>query len=87
MAQAGMHLCGPASNLTRRAAHPAVFPFLCCHPDWSRPISSSHPDTWDDPNPGFEAFVSDMVRHRLGKYIQPEHPSRITLAEAQTLHK
>jgi hypothetical protein len=31
--------------------------------------------------------VSDAVKHRLGKYVQPDHPNRITKEEAQQLYK
>eukprot|EP00887_Chlorella_sp_A99_P003835 scaffold11.g3835.t1 len=34
-------------------------------------------EAWDEPNPRFERFVAEMVRHRLGKYTQPDHPSRL----------
>ncbi|KAG2485616.1 hypothetical protein HYH03_015679 [Edaphochlamys debaryana] len=53
--------------------------------EWLRPVSSSHAETWDEPDGAFEAYVADMVRHRLGKYMQPEHPSRVSVAEATSL--
>lgn len=45
------------------------------------------PDSWDQPGPDFEAFVGEAVKHRLGKYVQPDHPNRITKEEAQQLYK
>eukprot|EP00878_Enallax_costatus_P017975 GHUV01018901.1.p1 GENE.GHUV01018901.1~~GHUV01018901.1.p1 ORF type:complete len:1118 (+),score=463.86 GHUV01018901.1:2890-6243(+) len=46
-----------------------------------------HLDGWDQPRPEFEAFVSDAVKHRLGKYVQPDHPNRITKEDAQQLYR
>ncbi|GLI62407.1 hypothetical protein VaNZ11_005027 [Volvox africanus] len=53
--------------------------------DWLRPVSVHHADVWEEPNASFGAYVADMVRHRLGKYLQPEHPSRVSVQEAHTL--
>jgi hypothetical protein len=39
------------------------------------------------PDESFASFAGDMVRHRLGKYVQPEHPSRITKEDAQQLYR
>ncbi|KXZ54200.1 hypothetical protein GPECTOR_5g294 [Gonium pectorale] len=52
---------------------------------WLRPVSVHYADVWEEPDASFEAFVTDMVRHRLGKYLQPEHPSRVTVQEATML--
>lgn len=46
-----------------------------------------YPDSWDQPGPDFEAFVGEAVKHRLGKYVQPDHPNRITKEEAQQLYR
>jgi hypothetical protein len=46
-----------------------------------------YPDSWDQPGPDFEAYVGEAVKHRLGKYVQPDHPNRITKEEAQQLYK
>lgn len=54
---------------------------------WLRPPSQSHPDTWDTPNQGFEAFVTETVQHRIGKYVQPDHPNRVASKDAHVLHK
>ncbi|PNH00860.1 Histone-lysine N-methyltransferase ASHH2, partial [Tetrabaena socialis] len=53
--------------------------------EWLRPVSGQHADVWDEPDAFFEAYVKDMVRHRLGKYMQPEHPSRVSVHEATAL--
>jgi hypothetical protein len=45
------------------------------------------PDTWDEPGPEFEAFVGDAVKRRLGKYVQPDHPNRISKEDAQSLYR
>ena len=45
------------------------------------------PDSWEQPGADFEAFVGEAVKHRLGKYVQPDHPNRITKEEAQQLYK
>lgn len=51
-------------------------------------LQQQHPsDAWDQPGPGFEAVVSDAVKHRLGKYVQPDHPNRITKEDAQQLYR
>lgn len=44
-----------------------------------------YPDTWGEPDVNFEAFVSDTVRHRVGKYTQMDHPARLTQADAKTI--
>lgn len=41
---------------------------------------------WDEPDDGFEAFVADLVKRRLGKYCQPEHPTRISQSDANALY-
>ncbi|GLC55996.1 hypothetical protein PLESTB_001053200 [Pleodorina starrii] len=53
--------------------------------EWLRPVSTHHADVWEEPDASFEAYVADMVRHRLGKYMQPEHPSRVSVQEANML--
>jgi hypothetical protein len=45
------------------------------------------PDTWDEPGSEFEAFVGDAVKRRLGKYVQPDHPNRISKEDAQSLYR
>lgn len=45
------------------------------------------PETWEEPDNGFEAFVSETVRHRLGKYVQPDHPNRISSDVAHGLFR
>jgi hypothetical protein len=45
------------------------------------------PDSWDEPGPEFEAFVGDAVKRRLGKYVQPDHPNRISKEDAQSLYR
>jgi hypothetical protein len=44
-------------------------------------------DSWDYPGPEFEAFVGEAVKHRLGKYVQPDHPNRISREEAHQLYR
>eukprot|EP00879_Flechtneria_rotunda_P011715 GHRR01012236.1.p1 GENE.GHRR01012236.1~~GHRR01012236.1.p1 ORF type:complete len:1545 (+),score=749.24 GHRR01012236.1:1019-5653(+) len=44
-------------------------------------------ECWEQPDAGFEAFVSDAVKRRLGKYVQPEHPNCISKEEARYLHR
>lgn len=39
-------------------------------------------EAWDSPDAGFAAYVADMVRRRVGKYAQPEHPLCISQDEA-----
>jgi hypothetical protein len=48
---------------------------------------SAYPASWEVPDESFASFAGDMVRHRLGKYVQPEHPSRITKEDAQQLYR
>ncbi|KAI8470635.1 MAG: hypothetical protein J3K34DRAFT_521189 [Monoraphidium minutum] len=45
------------------------------------------PHSWEAPNASFEAFVGETVKRRLGKYVQPDHPNRITRDEAQALYR
>jgi hypothetical protein len=49
--------------------------------------SGEFPDTWDAPDEPFQSFVGEMVRRRLGKYVQPDHPNRISKEEAQALYR
>lgn len=44
--------------------------------------SGGEQDGWDTPDAAFAAFVADMVRRRVGKYAQPDHPMCITQDEA-----
>ena len=39
-------------------------------------------EEWDSPVPRFERFVSEVVRLRIGKYVQPGHPAQLDPAEA-----
>ncbi len=41
------------------------------------------PESWDGPDASFAAYVADMVRHRVGKYAQPEHPMYLAQEEAK----
>lgn len=54
---------------------------------WSRPPSQSHPETWEAPDTSFESFVTETVQHRIGKYVQPEHPNRLRNKDAHTLNR
>ncbi|GBF93173.1 histone-lysine N-methyltransferase [Raphidocelis subcapitata] len=45
------------------------------------------PDAWEAPDASFELFVGETVRRRLGKYVQPDHPNRISRDEAQALYR
>ncbi|KAG1676074.1 hypothetical protein FOA52_014939 [Chlamydomonas sp. UWO 241] len=54
---------------------------------WSRPLSNAYPDVWEAPDESFEAFVSETVQHRIGKYVQLDHPNRIADADARTLNR
>jgi hypothetical protein len=42
---------------------------------------------WDSPDPSFESFVVEMVQHRIGKYVHPEHPNPISEDDAHTLNR
>lgn len=55
-------------------------------PDWNRPINPQHhPESWERPDSSFEAYVGEAVRHRLGKYVLPDHPNRISSETANSL--
>lgn len=41
---------------------------------------------WESPNSEFDAFVARTVRHRLGKYMQAQHPQQITAKEQDLLY-
>lgn len=41
------------------------------------------PESWNGPDASFAAYVADMVRHRVGKYAQPEHPMYLAQEEAK----
>jgi len=42
---------------------------------------------WEKPDRLFEGWVDDVIRHRLGKYEQPDHPARLSRDEASALFK
>lgn len=42
---------------------------------------------WDKPNASFEEFVADVVRRRLKKYEQPDHPLRLSREDAAYLFR
>ncbi|GMH36489.1 hypothetical protein BSKO_04357 [Bryopsis sp. KO-2023] len=44
-------------------------------------------EQWDEPNTDFEAFVSQTLKKKLGKYLQEDHPKRITKEDADSLYK
>ena len=69
---------------------------LCDHRESHQKINKSSKTTgvqhqeaasWDSPNGGFQAFVSELVRRRVGKYEQRDHPARLTREEASKLFK
>lgn len=41
---------------------------------------------WDEPNADFEAFVSQTLKRKLSKYVQDDHPRRISREEADGLY-
>lgn len=43
--------------------------------------------TFEKPNAAFEEFVAEVVRHRVGKYEQPDHPMRLTRDEAVQIYR
>jgi hypothetical protein len=55
------------------------------------PRSSSaggiHDSSWETPDTRFEEFVADIVRRRIGKYEQPDHPTQLSRDEASTLFR
>jgi len=55
--------------------------------EWNRPMSTHHAETWDSPDESFEAYVGETVRHRLGKYVQPDHPNCISADTAHSLYR
>ncbi len=42
---------------------------------------------WTEPDGGFEEFVGHFVRHRLGKYATPGHPSRLEAEDTALLYR
>ena len=54
---------------------------------WTRPVSLNHPETWESPDESFELFVSETVQHRIGKYVQPDHPNSISNDDALALNR
>lgn len=55
------------------------------------PRSSSagglHDESWETPDSRFEEFVADVVRRRIGKYEQPDHPTQLCREEASSLFR
>lgn len=41
---------------------------------------------WDEPNADFEAFVSQTLKKKLSKYVQDDHPRRISREDAESLY-
>jgi len=54
---------------------------------WTRPVSLSHPETWELPDDSFELFVTETVQYRIGKYVQPDHPNAIGNDDAHALNR
>lgn len=60
---------------------------------WSASPSPHHPEIWEAPNDSFEAFVADIVQHRIGKFVIPQptsspyHISRIAHEDALALNR
>ncbi|CAD7699864.1 unnamed protein product [Ostreobium quekettii] len=52
-----------------------------------RDVAVAGPDHWDEPNGDFEAFVSCTLKHKLAKYVQPDHPRSISREEANRLYR
>jgi SET domain/AWS domain len=46
-----------------------------------------HDESWEAPDSRFEEFVADVVRRRIGKYEQPDHPTQLSRDEAATLFR
>ena len=44
-------------------------------------------DSWEKPDLRFEEYVADVVRRRIGKYEQPDHPTQLSREEAATLFR
>lgn len=42
-------------------------------------------DSWEAPNGRFEEFVAEIVRRRVGKYEQPDHPNQLSREDAAHL--
>ena len=55
-----------------------------------RSVSSAgglHDESWETPDTRFEEFVADVVRRRIGKYEQPDHPTQLSRDEASSLFR
>ena len=50
------------------------------------PSAAPQDGVWDVPDAAFESFVAELVKRRLGKYCQPDHPTRISQSDADTLY-
>ncbi len=55
-------------------------------PPQSGMVSTEEGPAWDAPDAAFESYVADLVKRRLGKYCQPDHPTRISHADANMLY-
>lgn len=42
---------------------------------------------WDEPNEDFEAFVAHTLKRKIFKYVQEDHPKRISKEDAESLYK
>lgn len=42
---------------------------------------------WEEPNEDFEAFVSSTLKRKIFKYVQDDHPRRISKEDADSLYK
>ena len=96
-ATAGGKIIQPASSDGYRSASPEDdFPIhveiptriISTIPPVSRgtaPIGVSWEDSWESPNGRFEEFVAEVVRRRVGKYEQSDHPNQLSRDEAANL--
>eukprot|EP00798_Chlamydomonas_sp_ICE-L_P005065 gene5065-34860_t len=76
----------PVASLSSWARKGSTIDLAGSQPEmWALPVSTNHAETWDEPNAAFERYVWEMVRFRLGKYVQPNHPNHISKDGAEGL--
>ncbi|KFM22867.1 hypothetical protein F751_5576 [Auxenochlorella protothecoides] len=71
----------------RRSSPAARVPTALPGPEFfSAGMPQRDTSTWDEPDADFGEYVSGVVACRLGKYLQPGHPNRLSLQAAAKLH-
>ncbi|KDD72644.1 hypothetical protein H632_c3086p0, partial [Helicosporidium sp. ATCC 50920] len=75
----------PSAPLSPPSPPPLPPPVPLSLAEFKAPLQTSFAESWESPDAEFALYVRDVVRHRLAKYMQPDHPAPLDLGTAQKL--